>query len=108
MLHTVSDGHGKPVRLLLSEGQLSDDRDANGFCLISPIASSLITECIQLSKNRATRRHYSKRLHPQRHKIEGMIGFLKDWHRIAMRDDCCVHTFVSAICFAETVILYLK
>lgn len=37
-----------------------------------------------------------------------MFGRLKDWRRIAMRYDCCAHTFFSAICIAATVIFYLN
>jgi len=37
-----------------------------------------------------------------------MFGRIKDWRRIAMRDDRCAHTFFSAICLAAAVIFYLK
>ena len=36
-----------------------------------------------------------------------MFGRLKDWRRIAMRYDLAAHTFVSAICVADTVIFWL-
>jgi transposase len=36
-------------------------------------------------------------LHRHRHRIETMFEKLKDWRRIAMRDDRCAHTFFVAI-----------
>jgi transposase len=46
-------------------------------------------------------------LYRQRHRIEIMFGRLKDWRRIAMRYDCCAHTFFSAITLAAIVIFWL-
>jgi hypothetical protein len=34
-----------------------------------------------------------------------MFAKLKDWRRIAMRYDCCAHTFFSAVCLAATVLI---
>ena len=39
-------------------------------------------------------------IYRQRHRIENMFGKLKDWRRI--------HTFMSAICIAATVIFWLN
>jgi|LakMenEpi03Aug12_release.lakeMendotaPanAssembly.Ray.scaffolds.fasta_scaffold209377_3 hypothetical protein len=36
-----------------------------------------------------------------------MFRRLKDWRRIAMRNDRCAHTLFSAITFAVTVIFWL-
>jgi transposase len=36
-----------------------------------------------------------------------MLGWLKDWRRIAMRYDRCAHTFFSAVCIAAVVIFWL-
>jgi transposase len=41
----------------------------------------------------------------QRQRIENMFGRLKDWRRIAMRSDCCAHTFFSAIAIAIAIAL---
>ncbi len=76
--------------------------------LITVLKKQGVTPCIPPRKNRTTRRRYSKTLYKQRHKIESMFGRIKDWRRIAMRYDCCAHTFFSAICLAATVIFYLK
>ncbi|WPB87438.1 transposase [Sediminicoccus rosea] len=46
-------------------------------------------------------------LYRQRHRIEIMLGRLKDWRRIAMRYDRGARTFFSAITLAATVIFWL-
>jgi transposase len=48
---------------------------------------------------------YDKALYKRRHKIENMFAKPKDWRRIAMRYDCCAHTFFSAVCLAATVLI---
>lgn len=67
-----------------------------------------ITPCIPPRKSRRKKPRYSKLLYKQRHKIEIMVGRIKDWRRIAMRYDRCAHTFFSAICLAAAFIFYLK
>jgi len=47
-------------------------------------------------------------LYKQRHKIENMLGKIKDWRRIALPYDRCAHTFFSARCSAAVVIFYLN
>ena len=37
-----------------------------------------------------------------------MFGRLTDWSRLALRDDRCAHTVVSAMCLAATGILGLS
>ena len=125
-LHAVCDGQGKPVVLLLTEGQTSDhtgarrlfdklpaaevligDRgyDSNG--LRDALTKQGITPCIPPTKNRKKAIEYDKALYKQRHKIENMFAKLKDWRRIATRYDRCAHTFFSAICIAAAVLFYL-
>ncbi|MSO67268.1 MAG: transposase, partial [Pseudolabrys sp.] len=50
---------------------------------------------------------HDRTLYRQRHKIENMFGRLKDWRRVHTRYDRCAHTFMSAICIAAIVILWL-
>jgi len=52
----------------------------------------------------AKRSIVSVTLYRQRHKVECMLGMLKDWQRIATRYDRCARTFFSAICLAASVI----
>ena len=96
-LHAVCDGLGRPIILLLTEGQMSDHNGA--FLLLSalPQAKELladkgydsdwfraaltgrgITPCIPPRKNRKVQYHYDKELYRQRHKIENVFGRIKD------------------------------
>ena len=47
-------------------------------------------------------------LYHQRRRIETMFGRLKDRRRIAMRHDRCGHAFMSAICLAATILLWIN
>lgn len=126
-LQAVCDGNGKPITLLLSEGQMSDYKGAALLLDSLPKATELladrgydadwfraalirkgITPCIPPKKNRKQSIEYDKTLYKQRHKIENMFAKLKDWRRIALRYDRCAHTFFSAICIAASYIFYLN
>ncbi len=126
-LHAVCDGEGRPVRLLLTEGQQSDHKGAATLLPNLPPASELlgdkgydsdayrtaliergITPCIPPRKKRKNPATYCKTLYKQRHKVENMFAKLKDWQRIAMRFDRCAHTFLSAIQIAAVVIFWIN
>jgi transposase len=126
-LHAVVDGDGKPLVLLLTEGQTSDHRGARMILDALPAASVLIADrgydsnwfwaalaqkgiepCIPSTKSRKVTLPYCKTLYRQRHKIENMFGRIKDWRRIAARYDRCAHTFFSTICIAAAVCYYLN
>ena len=66
-----------------------------------------ITPCIPSKANHRVQIPHDKALHRRRHKIENMLGKLKDWRRIHTRYDRCAHTFMSAICIAAAVIVWL-
>ena len=123
----MCDDVGRPIILLLSEGQMSDHKGARMILNALPQASSLIADkgydsnwfraaliergikpCIPPKKERKVQLAYDKTLYRTRHKIENMFGKLKDWRRIATRYDRCAHTFFSAICIAATVAFYLN
>ena len=125
-LHAVCDEHGRPIVMLLSEGQMSDYKGAALMVDALPTAQALlgdrgydagwfrkaliargITPCIPSKRNRKVIIHHDKTLYRQRHKIENMFGRLKDWRRIHTRYDRCAHTFMSAICIAAAVIFWL-
>jgi putative transposase len=125
-LHAVCDGEGKPLILLLTEGQVSDYRGAACVLAALPDAGVLIADkgydsdwfrealahieiqpCIPGRANRKTPIPYDPKIYKQRNRIERMFGRLKDWRRIATRYDRCAHTFMSAICIAATVIFWL-
>ena len=125
-LHAVCDGNGKPVAMLLTEGQMSDYKGAALLLHVLPKARELladrgydadwfraalirrgITPCIPPKKNRKVQIDYDKILYKQRHKVENMFGKLKDWRRIHTRYDRCAHTFMSAIAIAAIVIFWI-
>ena len=126
-LHAVCDGHGRPLVMLLSEGQMSDYKGAALMLDAMPEARVLLGDrgydadwfrnalaergmdlCIPSKANRKIPIVHDRALYRQRHKIENMFGRLKDWRRIHTRYDRCAHTFFSAICIAATVIFWIN
>ena len=126
-LHAVCDGEGRPLVMLLSEGQMSDykgaalmldalppaktllgDRGYDAGWFRNALAKRGIVPCIPSKTNRKISIPHDRTLYHQRHKIENMFGRLKDWRRIHTRYDRCSHTFFSAICIAATVIFWIK
>ena len=126
-LHIVCDGHGRPVLLLLTEGQVSDDKGAAILQHLLPDNSTFLadggydatwlreslkargmTVCMPPRKTGNEAFSFDNTWYKQQHFIENTFSRLKDWRRIATWYDCCVHTFFSAICLAVTVIFYLN
>ncbi|MAU22103.1 MAG: IS5/IS1182 family transposase [Martelella sp.] len=125
-LHAVCDGHGRPLIMLLSEGQMSDYKGAARMIEAFPKAKTLLADkgydadwfrealaerkiktCIPSRANRKVPIAHDRKLYQKRHKIENMFGRLKDWRRIHTRYDRCAHTFFSSICIAAAVIFWL-
>ena len=126
-LHAVCDAAGRPLVLLLTQGQISDHKGARLMLDALPPAKALlgdrgydsnwfraaltqkgIAPCIPSSKSRKIAIPHDKTLYRKRHKIENMFGRLKDWRRIATRYDRCAQAFFSAICIAAAVAFYLN
>ncbi|WP_423136016.1 IS5 family transposase [Methylocella tundrae] len=126
-LHAVCDGQGRPLVMLLSEGQMSDykgaalmlgalpkakamlgDRGYDAGWFRNALAERGIVPCIPSKANRKIPINHDRTLYRQRHRIENMFGKLKDWRRIHTRYDRCAHTFFSAICIAATVIFWIN
>lgn len=125
-LHAVCDGLGRPIILMLTEGQMNDHKGASLLLASLPAAKELLADrgydsdvfragliqrgiapCIPPVKSRKITIPYDKVLYRQRHRIENAFGRIKDWRRVAMRYDRCAHTFFSAICIAATVTFWL-
>ena len=123
----MCDGEGRPLVMLLSEGQMSDYKGAALMLDALPPAEALlgdrgygagwfrdalayqgIAACIPSKANRKIPIPHDRGLYRERHKIENMFGKLKDWRRIHTRCDRCAHTFFSAICIAATVIFWIN
>src|ERR1700677_184354 len=125
-LHVVCDGQGRPLVMLLSEGQMSDFKGAALMLPAMPKARELLADkgydadwfrqalakrkiaaCIPSKSNRKVVIPHDAVLYRQRHKIENMFGRLKDWRRVHTRYDRCAHTYFSAICIAAAVLFWL-
>ena len=125
-LHAVCDGQGRPLIMLLSEGQMSDYKGAALMIDAMPSAKTLlgdkgydadwfraalidrgITPCIPSKSNRKIPIPHDATLYKKRHKIENMFGKIKDWRRVHTRYDRCAHAFMSAISIAAAVIFWL-
>ena len=125
-LHAVCDGKGRPLVMLLSEGQMSDFKGAALMLPALPGAKELLADkgydadwfrealanrkiaaCIPSKSNRKAPILHDAILYKQRHRIENMFGRLKDWRRVHTRYDRCAHAYFSAICIAAAVIFWL-
>jgi transposase len=126
-LHAVADQDGKPLVLLLTEGQMSDHKGARIMLPALPSAKLLIADrgydsdwfrqallerrikpCIPAKRNRKLRLVHDQKQYRRRYPVEIMFGRLKDWRRVATRYDRCAHTYFSAICIAAAVTYYLR
>ena len=92
-LHAVCDGHGRPLIMLLSEGQMSDYKGAALILVALPKAKELlgdkgydaawfrqalaergVTPCIPSKSNRKAPIEHDPILYRQRHRIENMFN----------------------------------
>ena len=125
-LHAIADAEGRPLRLFMTAGQVSDYTGARALLSSLPKAQWLLgdrgydadwfreglkdkglTVCIPGRKGRKTTVRYDRRRYKRRNRIEIMFGRLKDWRRVATRYDRCPKVFLSAIALAATVIFWL-
>lgn len=125
-LHAVTDALGRPIRMFLTAGNVSDYVGARALMGSLPKADWLLADrgydanwfrnglkdmgiepCIPSRKSRKQNIPHDKVHYKLRHKIENMFGRLKDWRRIATRYDRCPELFLSAIALAATVLFWL-
>jgi transposase len=125
-LHAVTDTSGRPVRLFITAGQVSDYTGAAALMNGLPEAEWLLADrgydadwfretlidrgtkpCIPGRKSRKKTVKYDKRRYKRRNRIERMFGRLKDWRRVATRYDRSPTVFLSAIALAANVICWL-
>ena len=125
-LHAVTDALGRPIRLFLTAGNVSDyigarallsslpkaewllaDRGYDADWLRNGLKDMKIEPCIPSRKSRKQIIPHDKIRYKARHKIENMFGKLKDWRRIAMRYDRCPELFLSVIALAAIVLSWL-
>ncbi len=83
-------------------GDQGDDSDK----IRKMLSQQGITPCILPRRCRKKPVHYSKRVDRKRHKIENLFSLLKDWRRLAARQDCCAQVFRFAILLAAVVLFW--
>jgi transposase len=102
---------GKPDQLMIgafpNAKALLADPGYDADWLRAALERRGITRCIPSKTNRKAPIPHNTALYRQRHKVENMVGKLKDRRRIHTRYDRCAHSFMSAICIAATVIQWL-
>jgi putative transposase len=120
-LYAVCNGEGRPLLLLLTEGQTIDRRGAAVLLHALPPARELLADrgydnacfraalvhCIPSAKSCNVPLPYDKDLYREHQRIENMFGKLEDWRRIATSYDRCAHAFFSASCIATAVSYWL-
>ncbi|NHN96343.1 transposase, partial [Acetobacter thailandicus] len=97
--HAMCDDQGRPVRLYLTAGQVSDfkgadvlladlpaetkevigDRGYDSNIIRHSLTERTITACIPPKKNRKSKPPYDWHLYKKRHLIENMFAKLKEW-----------------------------
>ena len=122
-MHAITDTSGRPVRLFITAGQVSDYTGAAALMNGLPEAEWLLADrgydadwfrdtlidkgtkpCIPGRKSRKKTIKYDKRRYKRRNRIERMFGRLKDWRRVSTCYDRCPKLFLSANTLAATVI----
>lgn len=125
-LHAVTDALGRPIKMFMTAGQVSDYTGARALVDSLPDTKNLLADrgydadwfrnklidkdispCIPSRKNRKEQIPHDEKLYRDRHKIEIMFGRLKDWRRVATRYDRSPIVFLSAIALAAIVIFWL-
>ena len=100
----MCDGQGRLLVMLLSEGQMSDDKGAALMIDALPKAMAMlgdrgygadgfraaliqrgVTPCIPSKAGCKVQIDWDRTLYRQNHRIENMFGRLKDWRRIHSR-----------------------
>ncbi len=124
--HTLTDGRGRPLRMILTAGQVSDctgarilmrdpppaktlaaDRGCDADWLRKSLKEKAISPCIPSRKNRRAPIPHDAEIYKERHKIENCFAKIKDWRRVAMRCDRCPDVFLSACMLAADVKFWL-
>jgi transposase len=112
-LHALCDSQGRPLRLFVTAGQVSDyigarallsslpkvdwllgDRGYDADWFRDALNDKGIRAYIPGRKHRTTKVKYDKRLYKRRNRIEIIFGRLKDWRRVATRTDRCPKVFL--------------
>ena len=122
-IHLLTDGTGRPVKLLLTGGQTADctqavpllkGQQANAVLADKGYDTDAIVRFIRRcmkakavippKKNRLVQRRYNKEIYKERNLIERAFNKLKHWRRIATRYDRVDAHFLACIAIAAVAI----
>jgi transposase len=125
-LHAVTDALGRPIRMFLTAGNVSDyvgawamvgslpqadwllsDRGYDADWFRNDLKNMKIEPCIPSRKSRKVAIPLDRSRYKICHKIENMFGKLKDWRRIATHYDRCPELFLSVIALVAIVLFWL-
>ena len=125
-LHAVADARGRPIRMFVTAGPVSDYTGAAAMLSSLPQAEWMLADrgydadwfrdalkdkgiraCILGRKGRKKAIRHDKRRDRRRNRIEIMLRRLKNWRRVATRYDRCPIVFLSAVALAATLIFWL-
>jgi transposase len=121
-LHAITDTKGRPIRLFITAGQVSDYTGAAALMNGLPEAEWLLADRVYdadwfretfVDKGtapcipRRTSRKKTVKYDERRNRIERMFGRLKDWRRISTHYDRFPTVFLSAIALAAAVSFWL-
>ena len=124
-LHLAVDGLGNPVQFILTGGQEADinqgaalvkDQDAeaviadkgyDGDDLVATIEAGGAAAVIPPKKNRIFKREYDKYLYKERNLAERFINRIKQYRRVATRDEKTARNFLGFVHVAAIMVLLL-
>jgi transposase len=122
-IHVACDGMGKPVKIILTPGQVHDvtqgpalicGSEANKFladkgydsdAFIAEIESRGAEAVIPPRSNRLEQRDYDKEEYKNRNVVERFINLIKQCRRVATRYEKTARNFLAMVSFASVFVL---
>ncbi len=98
---------GRP-RLTRQHGATGPSLLARADWFMEALKDKGIKPCIPGRKSRGRSIRHDKRRYKRRNRIEIMFGRLKDWRRVATRQDRCPKVFLSAVALRNVIVLAMK
>jgi transposase len=124
-IHAVCDGHGNPVRFILTAGSCADydcalslleglsadaviaDKGCDSDRIVAAIGQMGAQAVVPPRCHRLTPRAYDRHLYKERNLIERMFNQLKNFRRVSTRYDKTALSFLSFLQLAG-IYLWLK
>ena len=124
-IHAAVDAAGRPACLLLSAGQdaeithaatvvenlparmLVADKGYDSDAFRAWLKARGIQPCIPPRRNRKHPQRYSKRSYRRRHLVENFFERIKNFRRVATRNDKLANSYFGFVCLASTLVSLL-